>query len=315
MIIGIYGYGPFGRFIHEYLKQFFNEADIIISSHSVYDHKQYLSENVFFTSHIDIIIFCNSINSFEEVIKNISNTYPSFFTNKLIVDMLSVKSYPLEIYKKYNICENIVLTHPMFGPLSVRDIELWDCKNFVYYPLNIKLQEIYEKFIEFLKFTKCNLILMDPETHDKYVAQSQFVTHYIGRSLDSGSLDSGSLDISDTPINTSNYESLLKLVKNIKTDTVELFKGMYQYNKYTSKVMNDIIYSFHKTKNMLTPSKTIYSATSMMMDKIKRSDKPIINAAIGVPTWGPDMPTHLGILKSNECNVRIGIRDAKKSFF
>lgn len=277
MIIGIYGYGPFGQFMHKYLVKYFPKYEIIVTSRTLYSICEYVSENDFFTSHIDIIIFCNSIESFDEVIGMIATKYPSFFENKLIIDTLSVKEYPLEIYKKYNICNNILLTHPMFGPSSVEDDDLWTNKNFVFYPINIKLHAVFDKFIDFLHFTKCNLILMDPQSHDKYVAESQFITHYISRSL----------DISDTPINTTSFDSLLKITTNIKKDTLYLFRGMYHYNKYTKKVLNDIIYSIHKTKNMLIPQKPVYSATSIMMDKIKKSDKPIINAAIGVPSWGP----------------------------
>ena len=79
------------------------------------------------------------------------------------------------------------------------------------------------------------------------------------------------------------------MIKNIGNDSFELFQGMILKNKYTLKVMDDIIYSIFKIKNMVIPSKNIYSATSIVMNKIKNSEnKDIINGAIGVPSWGPD---------------------------
>ena len=277
MRVGLYGFGPFGKFLYKYLKQY--NFDLIISDINEVDHSDYVKENDFFNSTFDIIIFCNSINSFEEVIKKIN---PSFFKNKLIIDVLSVKEYPYEIYQKYNITENILLTHPMFGSNSVTDNQLWKNKKFVYYPINIRLHDTYISFMKFLSYTKCELLLMKPCEHDKYVAESQFVTHFIVKTLKE-------LNLTDTPINTLNYDILLTMIKNIGNDSFELFQGMILKNKYTLKVMDDIIYSIFKIKNMAIPSKNIYSATSIVMNKIKNSEnKNIINAAIGVPSWGPD---------------------------
>ena len=230
---------------------------------------------------MDAVIFCNSINSFEEVISKIPS---HFFKDKLIIDVLSVKEYPLEIYKKYDITENILFTHPMFGPDSVFTSDNWENKNFVYYPHNIKLISVFSKFMMFLNDLDCNLILMNPIDHDKCVSESQFVTHFIGRSLKE-------LDLKTTPINTSNYDNLLSLIKNTSNDSFELFKGITLKNNYTAPVIDKILYSMHKIKNMLTPPKNIYSATSAVMNKIKTSGNPnIINAAIGVPSWAPDLP-------------------------
>ena len=277
MRVGLYGFGTFGKFLYKYLKQY--NFDLIISDINEVAHLDYVKENDFFNSTFDIIIFCNSINSFEEVIKKIN---PSFFKNKLIIDVLSVKEYPYEIYQKYNITENILLTHPMFGPNSVDDNQLWENKKFVYYPINIKVHDTYISFMKFLSYTKCELLLMKPSEHDKYVAESQFITHFIVKTLKE-------LNLTDTPINTLNYDILLTMIENIGNDSFELFQGMILKNKYTLKVMNDIIYSLFKIKNMAIPTKNIYSATSIVMNKIKNSEnKNIINAAIGVPSWGPD---------------------------
>lgn len=276
MIVGLYGFGRFGKFFYKYLEDY--NFELIISSFEEIKHKNYVKESVFFNSKMDIIIFCNSINSFEEVVNKIIELNPLFFNDKLIVDVLSVKEYPLEIYKKYNITENILLTHPMFGPDSVIQNNSWKNKKFVYYPINIKNKMVFDNFMYFLKETECELILMAPEKHDKYVAESQFVAHFIGRSL----------NLNDTPINTINYTNLLNIFNNVKNDSFELFKGMTIKNKYTLPVIDNIMYSIFKLKNILTPPKNIFSATSLVMNKIKNSqNKNIINAAIGVPSWGP----------------------------
>jgi len=280
MIVGLYGYGTFGKFLYKYLDMY--GFQIYLTSIEESDHAKYIKESDFFNTSMNMVVFCNSINSFDEVIGKIISINPDFFKNKLIIDVLSVKEYPLDVYKKYNINENIILTHPMFGPNSVNNNEKWENKKFIYWPINVKLENEFKSFSNFLSYMKCEQILMDPLSHDQYVANSQFITHFIAKSLKE-------LHLKETPINTMNYDNMLKLVKNISDDSMELFKGMTNKNKYTSNVMNQIIYSIHKMYNILSPQKIIYSATSQIMDKIKNSNNKVINAAIGVPTWAPSI--------------------------
>ena len=51
------------------------------------------------------------------------------FKDKVIVDVLSVKEYPNEIFRKSGINNNnlVLLTHPMFGPDSAKNS--WVGKN------------------------------------------------------------------------------------------------------------------------------------------------------------------------------------------
>jgi len=101
MKIGIYGYGRFGSFLAESIQHYF---DIIVTDFNIsnmekkLDNVIYFDETNFFKEEFDIVIFANSINSFESVIKKIN---PEFFKNKLIVDVLSVKEFALEIFEKY----------------------------------------------------------------------------------------------------------------------------------------------------------------------------------------------------------------------
>lgn len=60
--------------------------------------------------------------------------------------------------------------------------------------------------------------------HDAYAANSQFITHLIGRVL-------GSQGLSPTPIDTSGFQSVLKLVDTTTADSFDLFYGLYKYNQ------------------------------------------------------------------------------------
>jgi glyceraldehyde-3-phosphate dehydrogenase/erythrose-4-phosphate dehydrogenase len=71
--VGIYGYGRFGSFLAKEMSRSF---DVIVTDINMtnIDQKQesitYLLENEFFQTDFDIVVFANSINSFECVINN-----------------------------------------------------------------------------------------------------------------------------------------------------------------------------------------------------------------------------------------------------
>ena len=112
------------------------------------------------------------------------------------MDVLSVKEYPSKILKKYIPNDaDLLLTHPMFGPDSAK--YSWKNKIFVYYPERIRNQERFDIFFIFW-FKKCNPLILPPTIHDKYSANSQFITHLTGRILEN-------INLTKTPIDTDGF--------------------------------------------------------------------------------------------------------------
>lgn len=67
------------------------------------------------------------------------------------------------------------------------------------------------------------MVPMSCRDHDSYAANSQFITHLMGRIL-------GAQGLSKTPIDTSGFQSVLKLVDSTTADSFDLFYGLYKYN-------------------------------------------------------------------------------------
>lgn len=64
--VGLYGLGRFGKFLAKYLKEYgFNV--IATDKDQKINDITFLEENEFIKNEYDIVIFCNSINSFDEV--------------------------------------------------------------------------------------------------------------------------------------------------------------------------------------------------------------------------------------------------------
>ena len=69
---------------------------------------------------------------------------------------------------------------------------------------------------------------MSCKAHDEYAANSQFITHLMGRIL-------GKQGLSMTPIDTKGFESVLQLIDSTTADSFDLFYGLYKYNIKNSR--------------------------------------------------------------------------------
>jgi prephenate dehydrogenase len=70
----------------------------------------------------------------------------------------------------------------------------------------------------------CRMVDMTCEVHDQEAANTQFITHTVGRVLNE-------MNVQSTSINTRGYESLLNLVENTANDSFDLYYGLFMYNQ------------------------------------------------------------------------------------
>lgn len=246
MIIGIYGFGRFGQFLAETITKYHT-----VVAYSRSDYSDIAQEfnviycksiNNFFKYKMDVLIIAVSILSFENVLITLKPYYKNI-SDTLIVDVLSVKMHAENMIKKYiplnlyNI--DYLATHPMFGPDSG-----WENNYMVYSPIRCNNLERISKFLDIFKEKKCKLILLNSEEHDKYCAESQFITHLTGRIL-------GDLNLKDTPINTQGYNNLLNLIKNTCNDNFDLFNGLYKYNSESKEWLKKLRISLDNIEKKL----------------------------------------------------------------
>eukprot|EP00985_Skeletonema_marinoi_P007371 scaffold3223_cov161-Skeletonema_marinoi.AAC.3 len=178
----------------------------------------------------------------------------------LIVDVLSVKEHARDIMLKHLPEEcDILSSHPMFGPDSARNG--WQGHTFVYERTRIdkmlldpsqmnrvdsdanfldtkgvthNLHENSESHIEgmdrverFLSIWEeegCKMIPMSCKEHDEFTANSQFITHLMGRIL-------GAQGLQATPVDTKGFQNVLRLIETTHSDSFDLFFGLYKYNR------------------------------------------------------------------------------------
>lgn len=294
--IGIIGFGRFGQFIANQMAKYKDRSKFNIIATNRSDKSEdankmnilFQNKEEFIKNEFDIIIFATSILSFEQVLYS----YPKdFLLKSIIVDVLSVKEYPKKVLNNYiNGC-NMINTHPMFGPDSAK--YSWKDKKFVYHLENIseQFEDRSKIFLNFWKDMGCEMIEMTPEEHDMKAANSQFITHFIGRLLEL-------CQCQNTDVDTDGYKSLLKIMDHTMNDSWDLFYALSKYNKKSIDTIERIKYQLVNLENKLLfpngkPVKE--SQTGIVYKKIlnlKAGGKDVINSAIGVPSWYPKVESY-----------------------
>jgi len=237
--VTIIGYGRFGKTLYSLLKDDFTVT--------IYQRKKAETEipttnDLKKAYESDVIIYAVPIQSFEEVIKN----HKQYFRpEQLLIDVLSVKLYPAEIFSHYlkDTQTQALLTHPMFGPDSSQ-------KGFINLPIVmdkfLASDENYSFWKKYFSKKQLKVIEMNADEHDKLAANSQGVTHFIGRLLEE-------FGMQQTPIDTVGAIKLLEVEEQTCNDTWELFINLQHYNPYTKDMRIKLGEAYEKMYNKLIP--------------------------------------------------------------
>lgn len=136
--------------------------------------------------------------------------------------------------------------HPMFGPESARNG--WNGLFCVYDKVRVGEEESRflrcERFLGIFENEGCEMVEMSCALHDRFAAESQFITHTVGRVLER-------LNLESTPINTKGYETLLNLVENTAADSFDLYYGLFVYNKNSLEMLERLDLAFEALKKLL----------------------------------------------------------------
>ncbi len=242
-MIGILGFGRFGKLASHYLAKDF---DVFVYTRADKAHE--ISRTGAQAASIeavckqDIIMPCVPISIFKDFLKDIA---PLIKPDALVVDVCSVKEYPIRWMREIlPDTVSILATHPMFGPDSASDSlagrKICLCK--------VKIAENqYRKIRRYLSSKGLVVIEATARQHDEQIATSLALTHLIGRTLS----ESGATQLD---IDTEGYKRLLHILEVVERDTWQLFTDMHHYNLYARKkriefmeVMQDINSRLEKT--------------------------------------------------------------------
>nr|AST14834.1 arogenate dehydrogenase alpha [Spergularia marina] len=263
--IAVVGFGNFGQFLaREMVKQ---GHQVLAYSRSDYSKVAKEIGVQFFRDpddlceeHPQVVLLCTSILSTEKVLRSLP--VDRLRRSTLIVDVLSVKEFPRTLFLRHLPEDlDILCTHPMFGPDSGKSG--WDGLPFVFDKVRVGSDPTrthrVNTFLDIFKHAGCRMVEMTCMDHDKHAAGSQFITHMMGRVLEK-------VGLSNTPINTKGYESLLNLVDNTARDSFELFYGLFLYNKNAMEELDRLDWAFDTVKMQLSGYLHDFASKKLMLE-------------------------------------------------
>jgi prephenate dehydrogenase len=220
-MIGIIGFGRFGKLMTKYLAQDFEVFVYDINCKSAEVRQAGAVPVALETAcRQGVVVLPVPISDFKDVLRKIS---PHLKENALVVDVCSVKVLPARWMQEILPPQIAILaTHPTFGPDSASDSlkgrKIALCK--------VRMdQERFEIIKTFLSSKGLVVIETTPEEHDRQIAVSLALTHFIGRSL-------SAFGAVEQYMDTEGYKRLLHILEVVEHDTWQLFSDMHRYNPY-----------------------------------------------------------------------------------
>lgn len=225
MVIGIVGYGSFGKLVYTLLRRFAPEAQVrVYSSRFEPDGKTFFSLKD--VCDADAVVLSVPIHSTEETLLRL---LPHLRKDTVLVDVATVKTYTTEIFKRLGPNQPYLATHPMFGPESYgKRSETVNGFRIVITDSSLSAS-VYAQLKGRLQQVGFDVVETSAESHDRHLAETLFLTHFVGQTINRAGFDR-------TQIDTVSFGYLMDAVESVKHDTA-LFKDVFTYNPYCEEVL------------------------------------------------------------------------------
>jgi prephenate dehydrogenase len=224
-MIGLIGYGRFGRLSVSHLS---TDFDVVVHTRGTDKSADIERAGGRLVTLAEacarkIVVLCVPISAMQATLQQIA---PMLAPQTIVLDVCSVKVYPVQWMKQLLPPEvSILATHPMFGPDSAADS--LEGHKIVLCPERIA-PERFQKIAAWLGSKGLISIETTPAQHDRQIAVSLALTHFIGRSL--AAFGAGPLEI-----DTEGYKRLLHILEVVNNDTWQLFIDLHRYNPYAEE--------------------------------------------------------------------------------
>jgi len=199
--------------------------EVVISGRSerkLLEAKQQLgvevASNVEAVRSADVVLLSVPIESFEEVVAQIS---PHIKPKQVVVDITSIKVFPVAAMHKHLKTGLVLGAHPLFGPGAKGVVN----QNFVLTPTNDEERVLAQKVREYLEVRGGKVSLMTPQEHDEKMTIILGLSHFIAIVSADTLLSSGKLKETGA-IGGITYKVLLTLVESVLSENPELYASL-----------------------------------------------------------------------------------------
>jgi prephenate dehydrogenase len=240
LTIGLIGYGHFGAFLHLLAQRFLPEA-----SFKVYARRQQPDGTLFFpleeVAAADLLVLSVPISAYEATLAQVR---PLLGPKTVLVDVATVKVHTGRLLRAAaGDSHGFIATHPMFGPESYGK-RGGDVSGLRVVVTDHNLPpESYRALLARLQAAGFKVLEKDAESHDKDLAETLFLTHYIGQVVARGGFER-------TDIDTVSFGYLMDAVDSVRQDGA-LFAEVCRFNPYCRQVIERFDASDHALREEL----------------------------------------------------------------
>jgi prephenate dehydrogenase/prephenate dehydratase len=225
--VAVIGFGRFGQLWASMLRDDFTVV--------VHDRDERLSQNAIAAGFsrgslrdalaCDVIFYCVPISEFETTIGEHCAEFAQLDGTRTLIDVLSVKLHAKDVLDRYLPDKyQAMLTHPMFGPDSVAAGGLRGQAIVLdRYRMQPDAFDIWKNYFE---SKGLSVVAMTADEHDRLAAESQGVTHFVGRTLER-------FGFAPTAIDTLGTKQLREVASQVSNDTWQLFVDLQTRNPHT----------------------------------------------------------------------------------
>jgi prephenate dehydrogenase len=191
----------------------------------------------------DVIIISVPIGSFEQVVKEIA---PFIRLEQIVIDITSIKAAPVEIMHKYIKKGMILGTHPLFGP----GVNIIRGQNFVLTPVNDREKALAARVEKYLVEHGANVKCMAPEAHDRMMAVTQGLSHFVA--IISADALSGLGKIEEMrEVSTTTFGIFLNYIESVIGEDAALYAAIQMAHPEMADIYKILVQSVERWADMV----------------------------------------------------------------
>ncbi|MGY8960962.1 MAG: prephenate dehydrogenase/arogenate dehydrogenase family protein, partial [Alphaproteobacteria bacterium] len=180
------------------------------------------------------------ISAYETVLAQIR---PHLNAKTIIVDIATVKKYTAALIRADADTPCFISLHPMFGPESYAK-RAGDVEGFRIAVTDTNLEdEVLAPLKKTISDLGFKIVNMTGDAHDKELAETLFLTHYIGQIVARGGFRR-------TDIDTVSFGYLMDAVDSVRHDA-QLFSDVNKYNPFCADVIRRFDHCEQHVKDLL----------------------------------------------------------------
>ncbi len=223
--LGLIGYGAFGAFLHALAQRFLPGAQLKIHSGS-----REPDGVLFFplerVAASDAVVLAVPISAYQRTLERLA---PHLGAGTLLVDVATVKAYTMGLVSSVRAGQPFLAMHPMFGPESYakRGGEVSGFRIVV--TGHTMAPAHYRTLCDGLTAAGFSLVEKTADAHDRDLAETLFLTHYVGQVIARGGFER-------TEIDSVSFGYLMDAVDSVRHDS-QLFEEVCRFNPYCRSVI------------------------------------------------------------------------------